>query len=136
MSDEHDHYWREFAPPGPDPLGRPVDGTLLGQFIAAAMDSCATCQESLIALLAEDAATTARLVELACLAMHSALGGLPPSAYDPEAPGMASVEFRELARLGMDGQNDRLVARCREQAGTQRRSAIDTASNILVGLLK
>jgi hypothetical protein len=118
-----------------DPLGRPVDSRLLGEFIGAAFDGCAGCQDALLTVITGDPATTARLVELACVATHDALGGLPASLTDETAPGMAGPEFRALAHAGLDGENDAMFALCASMTVAQRRAAADTAADILVGHL-
>lgn len=118
-----------------DPLGRPVDTGLLGQFLGAAFDGCTSCQDPLLTLLTADPVTVGRLVELACQVMHDLLGGLPPNLLDPAVPGPVSAEFRELAATGSDGQLDALHAQCAEMATDQRRAAANTAADLLVGYL-
>lgn len=118
-----------------DPLGRPVDATLLDQYVAAAYDSCTSCQDALLTLLVDDAVTTARLVELACIAVHNALDGLPASMTDENAPGLASREFRLLARAGLDGANTTMFDQCAHMSTPQRRDAANTATDLLIGHL-
>lgn len=118
-----------------DPLGRPVAHELLGQFVGAAFDGCTSCQDGLLTLLAGDSTTAARLVELACVAIHAAFGGLPASMTDPGEPGPASAEFRRLARAGVDGANDALARECERMSAGQRRAAANTAADVLVGQL-
>jgi hypothetical protein len=118
-----------------DPLGRPVVTALLGQFLGAAFDGCASCQDPLLTLLTADPVTVGRLVELACQAVHEALGGLPPNLLDPAAPGVAAAEFRELAAAGEDGQLGALHARCARMTAVQRRAAANSAADLLVGYL-
>lgn len=131
----HAHEGFEIPADTADPLGRPVDHTLLGELVGCAMDGCTTCQDPLLTLLVEDAATTARLVELACIATHSAFGGLPASMTDDGVPGPSSAEFRRLARAGLDGANDAMFATCERMPPTERRSAANTALDTLVGLI-
>lgn len=116
----HDH---EFPVPEGyvDPLGRPVDAALLGRFIGAAFDGCTTCQDAELTLVVADPATCARLIELACVTVDSQLGGLPASMTDPAAPGVASPEFRELARAGLDGANSAMFDACAAMRPTARR---------------
>ena len=118
-----------------DPLGRPVAHDLLGRVIAAAFDGCTSCQTPLLDRLTQDPVTTLRLVELACVATHSALGGLPDSLLDPTVPGMASVEFRLLASSGVEGHNDAMLTTTTGMTPAQRRAAAETALDILIGHL-
>lgn len=133
VADGHGH--EGFEVPFDDPAGRPVDEQLLGEFIGAAFDGCASCQDALLTLIVESPPTAARLVELACITAETSLGGVPSSLTDPDAPGMASQEFRQLARIGADGNNDRLFAACAEMTPVQRRAAVNTAADILIGHL-
>jgi hypothetical protein len=128
------HTHDEFPVDLPDSLGRPVDGRLLGQFISAAFDGCTSCQDALLTLLVEDAATTARLVELACVATQGILGGLPASMTD-EGEGLSSPEFCRLARAGVDGGNDVMWRACGRMTIVERRAAANTAADTLVGIL-
>lgn len=133
MSGDHGH--EGFDVPFDDPLGRPVDRKLLGDFVGAAFDGCASCQDALLTLMVDDAATVTRLVELACLASAEAFGGLPPKLTDPDVPGLAAPEFREMARAGAGGQNTRMLALCEQMTPAQRRAAANTAADLLAGLL-
>lgn len=131
-STEHDHPGFEIAA---DLLGRPVDNTLLGQFVGAAYHGCTSCQDALLTLVIEAAATTSRLVERACLATHSALGGLPATMTDTDSPGPETPEFRRLARAGLDGANTAMFTQCAEMSTTQCRAAANTAADLLIGHL-
>jgi hypothetical protein len=135
---EHDH--AEFVPPAGyrDPLGRPVDVALLGRFVGAAWDGCPGCQAALLERLVTDSATTARLVELACVAIHQALGRLPANLVDDAAPGLAAPEFRRLVRAARDGvatDNADMFAECARMSLAERRAAAVTAVDLLVGNL-
>jgi hypothetical protein len=134
MSTSHAH--EGFEIPYDDPAGRPVDHKLLSQFTGAAFDGCTSCQDALLTLIVEDAATTGRLVELACVATSAALGGLPAALTDPDARGLAAPEFRHLARAGLDGANDQMFAQCAQMTSAQRRAAANTAADILIGHLR
>lgn len=134
MRQEHSHTGFEIPAGLGDPLGRPVDHELLGQFVGAAFDTCVSCQDALLTLMVEDPATTARLVELACVATHSLLGGLPASLTDEHAPGMAAPEFRRLAHAGLDA-NDAMFAACAQLTSIERRAAANTAADILASQL-
>ena len=135
MSTDHQHAGFEIPTDYTDPAGRTINHDLLGQFIGAAYDRCTSCQDAHLTLMVEDAATTARLVELACVATASAFGGLPASMTDDAAPGPSSPEFRRLARAGLDGNNDTMFAECAAMTITQRRAAANTAAGTLVGHL-
>lgn len=135
MTTGHRHAGFETPPGYTDPQGRGVNTALLGQLLGAAVDGCTTCQAVLLTLLVEDAASTARLIELACVATHSLLGGLPASLTDPAADGPTSPEFRELAAAGLNEQNTALFDRCAQMSTTQRHAAATTAADILTGLL-
>jgi hypothetical protein len=118
-----------------DPLGRPVNGALLAEFIGAAFDGCTPCQDAQLTLLADDDATTARLVELACVGTAAQFGGLPDNMTVDGYPGPASPEFRRLARAGLDGGNDTMFTTAAQMTSTERRAAANTAADLLVGQL-
>lgn len=131
--DAHSH--PGFEVPDSDSAGRPVDHALLGKFVGAAFDGCTSCQDTLLTLMVEDAVTTARLVELACVSTQSLLGGLPANMTDEDAPGPAAPEFRRLARAGVDGANTAMFDDCAGMTSTERRAAANTAADILIGQL-
>lgn len=118
-----------------DPGGRDIDNELLGQFTGAAFDGCPECQAVLLGRMAGDPAVTARLVELACVAINQAVGGLPPSLTDPGAVGLAAPEFRRLAAAGTDGNNDAMFALAETMTRAERRAAMETAADLVVGFL-
>jgi hypothetical protein len=132
---DHDHAGFETPDTFTDPMSRPVDYDLLGRFVGAAFDGCTACQGPLLTSIVQDAATTARLVELACVATQDVLGGLPPGMIDGDAPGLESAEFRRLARTGLDGANDSMFKACDQMTFDERRAAVDTAADILIGHL-
>ena len=133
---DHTHAGFDISDEEADPFGdRGVDGRLLGQFVGAAYDGCTSCQDAQLTLLIEDAPTTARLVELACIAIHSALGGLPQGLTDPTTPGIAAPEFRQLAHVGLDGDNAAMFALCEQMTPPQRRAAANSAADLLIGQL-
>jgi hypothetical protein len=132
---QHDHTGFEIPADVIAAEKRPVDHGLLGALMGAAIDGCTTCQDPLITLLTEDAATTARVVEMACVWMQQTLGGLPASLTDDNAPGYASLEFRRLARTGLDGSNDAMWQECQEMTPTQRREAANSALDLIVGAM-
>ncbi|MCY0937547.1 hypothetical protein [Streptomyces sp. H34-S4] len=111
----------------PGSENRRIDNRLLGQIIGTAMDGCTSGQGPLLTLLAEDAATTAHVVELACIAVHQTYDGLPASMTEDDAGGTASPEFTRLARAGLDGANDTMFTQCERMTPTERRHAANTA---------
>lgn len=125
----------EIPPDFEDPDGRQVDHALLGRLMGAAYDGCRECQPPLVDQVIEDADTSARFVELGCLMVAEQLGGLPAFLTDPDAPGLASREFRQLAAAGVDGQNAAMWEACRAMTPEQRRAAVDSALDLLVGSL-
>lgn len=129
---DHDHGGFEIPDDMADPDGRPVDHKLLGTMVGAAMDRCLSCQDITLTLLVEDPVTTARLVELACVSVNSAFGGLPHSLTDEGVPSPAAPEFRRLARLGLDGGNAAMFAECGRMTTIERREAANTALDFIV----
>lgn len=114
---------------------RAVDGKLLSAFVGSAFDGCTTCQDVELTRIVADPPTCARLVELACVMQAAEFGGLPPSLTDSKASGIASQEFRQLARAGLDGNNDALFDACKAMKPTARRKAANTAADLIVGTL-
>jgi hypothetical protein len=132
MTTDHGH--APLDPLADDPLGRVYDHEILGQFLGAALEGCAPCQDDLLRRIADDAPTCARLVELACVATAGVFGGLPPTMYDDAAVGgLSSPEFRQLARTGLDGGNDAMFATCAAMSSEQRLAAANTAADTLIG---
>lgn len=131
----HDHAFE--VPDGfRDPMGRDIDNKLLGQFTGAAFDGCQECQAVLMDRMAGDPAVTARLVELACMAVDDAVGGLPPSLTGQgQRPGLAAAEFQWLAAAGADGNNEAMFTLAETMTTAERRAAMETAANLLVGFL-
>lgn len=134
-SDPHAHAGFEIPGDYQDPGGRPVDHDMLGRLVGAAFDGCTSCQDPLLTLLVEDPATTARLVELTCVLTHSLLGGLPESMTDPDVPGQSTPEFRRLAAASLDGANDAMRQVCAAMTPTERRAAVNTGLDTLVGFM-
>ncbi|MFD7161397.1 hypothetical protein ACFV9C_42900 [Kribbella sp. NPDC059898] len=121
--------------PPPDAKGRPVDGRLLAEYLGAVIQACNSCQDVHLTLMIEDPATTARLIELACVSMKKLAGGLTPDLLDDAVPGPASPEFRRLARIGSNRNNDQMWAECETMSPAERRAAVNTAADLLVGYL-
>lgn len=128
---DHAHQFAIADLPGPPDLL--ADSELLAQFTGAARDGCPACQARLLARLLGDSLTLARLVELACATVGLALGALPSSLTSPSAPGLASPEFRQLARAGHGAASNRMLAECQRMASDQRRRAAETATDLLLG---
>jgi hypothetical protein len=82
MSAADHHRHDGFDIPAADPAGHSVNHELLSQFIGAALDTCASCEDALLTLMVEDPVTTAHLVKMACVSTDTASGGLR------DAPGL------------------------------------------------
>jgi hypothetical protein len=132
MSAEHVH--AAFEVPA-DPFGPRIDGELLGRFIGAGFDGCTGCRNALLPLLADDPATTVRLVEMACVAIHHAFAGLPLSVVDAQAPGAEAAAFRCLVHAGTDAAHAAMLGECERMTPDQRRAAATTAADLLIGQL-
>lgn len=132
MTTPHDH--PGFAPPT-NPYGPPVNGLLIAQLMGAAFDRCQPCQAAVLTAVSDDPPSTAHLVELACIAYHQRIGGLPPALTEPAAPGLASPAFRDLARTGLDGSNAEMYTLCEAMTPPQRREAAETAADLLAGVI-
>jgi hypothetical protein len=118
-----------------DSPGHPVDRALLGSLLGAAYDSCLGCQDGLLTQLGEDPATTVRLVEMACVAIHHPFAGLPLSIVNEQAPGPAAAEFRCLVHAGLDGALSAMRAECERMTSAQRRAAASAAVDLLISQL-
>ena len=132
---EHQHTGFEIPDDFEDLTGRPVDYGLLSQLVSACMDRCLPCQGVLTTTLVEDPVTAARLVEMACGSIHDTFGGLPSAVLDDDMPGPAALEFRRLARAGLDGANGELFAECARMDVPGRRAAVDTALDFVSAAL-
>ncbi|QFU96558.1 hypothetical protein KDY119_00042 [Luteimicrobium xylanilyticum] len=112
----------------------PVNSALLGALIGATVDRCYPCQTVFMHELLDDSASTARLVELACITIDRVFGGLPASALYDHEPGPASLEFRRLARAGLyDGAA--VYRECALMTRIERREAAYTALDSLVSTI-
>ena len=134
MSD-HRHVEIEIPDDYVDPAGRPVDHCLLGEFVGAVFDDCGSCGEALLALLVEDPVTTARLVELACIATRDLIGGVPENLTDTHTTSPIAAEFRSLAYTGLDGGNAAMFEECARMNPSQRRAAASSAAELLINQL-
>jgi hypothetical protein len=117
-----------------DPAGRPVDHLLLARLLGARLDGCRLCTELLLTLLAEDALTTARLVELCCISSREHAGGLAVQLTDTDTDtaGDGSAQFLELAAAGFVGGSAALRRHCERMNATDRRSAAASAMSVLI----
>lgn len=113
--------------------GFPIDYHLLSRLVNAAFDMCRACQDDFVTRISLDGPSTARLVELACVAINEVWGGLPPDFTQDDAESMASPEFRRLARVGSDGHNDAMYAECGKMTPAERKAAIESSTAILAG---
>ncbi|WP_410877388.1 hypothetical protein [Nocardia sp. A7] len=118
-----------------DPLGRGIDGPLLSHLMGAAFDRCAPCQADLLAAVADHPPTAARAVELACIAVHEKVGGLPGNLTEPDIHAIASRAFRHLARTGVNHGNEQMFEAAAVMSITDRAAAVDSALDLLVGIL-
>ena len=136
----HDH-GKGFSPVVEDFAGQPVNGGLLTELMGASLDGCTSCQDPLLTLLSEDPVTTARLVNVACVAVQGLMGGLPKGLLDPADPSaMASQEFRRLARAGADVDDEAVLASemwkvTSTMTPSERRAAANSALDLLAGML-
>lgn len=148
MSASHGHYTFGMPDGYQDPLGREgIDYSAIHRAMSACYDGCQPCEEQLLAQIMQDAPTAARLVEIACVTMQRVtgrklspavqglFGGLPTNLYKPDVAGEASQPFRQLARAGLGGHTDRMWAECEQMSPDDRRAAIDTALDLLIGYL-
>ena len=133
---DHGHEGFEVAPGKLSGWG--VDAVLLGQLVGAAVELCFSCQEALLTLVGEDAATTAQLVELACVAVNETLGGLPVDLVDvADADSPVPLGFRQLALSVFEGSDPAaLLAQCAGMAAAERRGAARTATSLFVGEMR
>jgi hypothetical protein len=115
-----------------DPSGRPVDHHLLARFFGALLDGCGMCAEVLLVLLAEDAVTTARLVELCCISSRNCADGRGGQLADTDAAGTVSAPFMELAAAGFVGGSVALARCCERMSSAERRSAAASAMTVLI----
>lgn len=119
-------------PAPPDPDGRPVDITAMGEFIGAAYDKCMPCQKVIaVTIVNTSPDTVARFVEVACMMIADKLGGVPPAMTDPRADSITPVPFRELARRGADGGNATMYAYAHTMTVPDRLEALDAAADFI-----
>jgi hypothetical protein len=123
-----------------DPAGRPVDHQLLAQLLGAILDECGLCTELLLVMLAEDALTTARLVELCCISareQHDTTSPhTAPDIFGDTTPLPAQItQFLELTQAGLSSGSAALERRCREITPNQRRAVASYAMTVLVDQL-
>lgn len=118
-----------------DVPGYTPDYGLLSELMSAALDGCVPCQSRMLGRLETDSTSSARLVALACVAIHDLLGGLPAAMTDPDAPGVAHPAFRRLATAGLDGHPEAMFVLAATMGPGELRGASETALDLLVGHL-
>ncbi|MGI5223250.1 hypothetical protein [Nocardia sp. CA-290969] len=118
-----------------DPERRHIDHTVIAECLGAGLDGCPVCGQQALEALITNAAATARLVEIACVAIGEMFGGIPAYLYDDNVGGPASATFRRLARLGVDGKIDQMFSTVEDMTLDERRQAADTAMDITIGRL-
>lgn len=132
-----DHIHDGFHLSEPDPFARGSDTALICHLVGASYDGCQPCQDELAAAVAEDAPTTARIVELACVGMAATTGGgLPAVMLSAGDEPMFSPQFRELARAGADADdgNAKLWAAANDMDVIDRAAVVDDAVILLTGM--
>jgi hypothetical protein len=137
MTNHHTHDGFEAPPESAERFGESgeINTEWITKLIGAGFDTCQPCQSEALTHLADDPLATTRLVELACVATHSALGGLPANMTDSRAPGVSGKHFRAAARSGLDGNTRAMFETVRAMAGPARTEAANDAADLLVGHL-
>jgi hypothetical protein len=112
----------------------------MGDLVGASLDGCPPCQEAGLNLLEADPVTTARLVHTACLSVASLMGGIPSSLHNPDVSGIASTAFRNIARAGVDIEDEHALMQgmltvSEALTHEQRRTAANSALELLAGSL-
>lgn len=73
------------------------------------------------------------MLELACISTRDVFGGFPDSLTATDEPSAFAVEFRELARTGLDGGNEAMFEQCaRMNLAQRRRTAAASAAALLI----
>ncbi|WP_326581660.1 hypothetical protein OIE69_43595 (plasmid) [Actinacidiphila glaucinigra] len=142
----HDHAadWRGFVPPDENEENQTAAIVgLVAQLYDAVLDDCQPCRQGLLALLAEDPATTGILVHWACLITAETYGDLPEVLVEgsepADAPFHPSAPFRTLAQVYEDNWGTRSVheamrSACAVRSPQQRLEAAETALELVIGL--
>ncbi len=117
--------------------GLPLDDTaggsdpmLLRRLIGAAYAGCAPCQVTALTAVSEHPPTSARVVEVTCTTLVNALGSIPGSALST-----LSTPFRTLATVGDESGIEAMRDAAVVMTPAQRRQAVDSALDLLVGIL-
>ncbi|MBF6216153.1 hypothetical protein IU487_34735 [Nocardia puris] len=131
----YDHFHDQASGQLRDALGREdVDEVLLSQVLGAGLDQCLTCEETMLALLANSASTTAFLVEIACGAVLDTLGGFPIDLVDTGAAhSSVPITFRRAAAAFARDDRCELEKLCQTASSAQRHAAARTAAALYVG---
>ncbi|MGN2634652.1 hypothetical protein ACTD5D_00345 [Nocardia takedensis] len=124
---DHDHAFG--MPLDIDPAGG-SDPVMLRRLIGAAYAGCSPCQVTALAAVAEHPPTSARVIEVTCTTLVDALGSIPESALST-----LSTPFRTLAVVGDETGVDQMRAAAAMMTTDQRRQAVDSALDLLIGIL-
>ncbi|HEY1971773.1 MAG TPA: hypothetical protein VGH89_27705 [Pseudonocardia sp.] len=108
-----------------------MDHQLLARLLGAMLDGCGLCAELLLVMLAEDALTTARLVELCCMSAREQ-GGINGRSAHPNTSATPSAWFRELAEAGVARGSAVLSRRCQQMTPDQRREVASDDMTVLI----
>lgn len=145
MATDHPHTHERYPTPSEpgDRFGvdHPTDGDLIGDLLGAMVDACIPCQRIHARNLSANPVSTTRVIELACISVAAAMGGLPGSLtdVDGETPGpllaFASLPFRRAAAAGLDEQHRRMFEVVESFSHAEREQALDDAVDLLAGHL-
>jgi hypothetical protein len=113
-----------------DPRGRPVDHELLGRLVSALLDDCDLCSELMLVLLAEDAVSTARLIELAYLSgrRHDA----DPLADDSSTRPLLSPRLLAVFVAGVTQGSAALLTECERMSPSHRQTIAGDAAAVMI----
>ncbi|MGN2634607.1 hypothetical protein ACTD5D_32145 [Nocardia takedensis] len=124
---DHDHAFG--MPLDVDPAGG-SDPVMLRRLIGAAYAGCAPCQATALTAVSEHPPTSARVVEVTCTTLVSALGSIPEAALST-----LSTPFRTLATVGDETGVEYMRAAAVVMTTDERRQAVDSALDLLIGIL-
>jgi hypothetical protein len=113
-----------------DPQGRPVDRELLGRLVRALMDGCELCSELLLVLLAEDAVSTSRLIELAYLSGRR--HDKDPLADDSSTRPLLSQRLLAVFVVGATHGSAALLAECERMSSPCRQAIAGDAAAVML----
>ncbi|MFD5308551.1 hypothetical protein [Streptomyces ardesiacus] len=113
---------------------------LAAQIYDAVLDDCGSCRRPLMDMVVEDAGGTSILIGWACLVTSETYGGLPEILLEgpdwADAAFRPSADFRKLAAVYPEAgtASQEVRDRCIRLAAEERRKAVETAVELLVGL--